>query len=352
MARKNAELLIAERDDTEIIDFFDTSTGKNTTEATDKAEALADALKDADDGYLTVHKSSGGNLPEEFVTRIPADKFDIGQIQDYLATHYGGGDYRVRLYIGKKIRANKLISIATPIDKSANSATPAGEAAGILSVVLNRLESQQKQMMMLMQQSQTQATSRTEFFQELILMKQIFGNDGGNKSTINELLGTIEALKTLGIQVGNQPEKEESDGFGTLLEKMAPLVEAAVSHPRQPTDEQKVNQMNMMQSAILKAKIEPFIKAAIKNSDPAIYADMLCDQMDEAQIKGYLLAPDSMDKLMTVDKRLPALRPWFELLVEHVKACLGMDSSVSGLYDNEETGIDDAPLGGDLPEHE
>jgi hypothetical protein len=352
MARKNAELLLAERDDTEIIDFFDTNTGtgKNTTEATEKAEALADALKDADDAYITIHKSSGGNLPEEFVSRVPADKFDVGQIQEYLLTHYGGGDYRVRLYLNKKIKQNKLFSIATPIDKTGT--TPAGEAAGILSVVLNRLESQQKQMMMLMQQSQTPPTSRTEFFQELILMKQIFGNDGGNKSTINELLGTIEALKTLGIQVGNQSEKEESDGFGTLLEKMAPLVEAAVSHPRQPTEEQKVNQMNMMQSAILKAKIEPFIKAAIKNSDPAIYADMLCDQMDEAQIKGYLLAPDSMDKLMTIDKRLPALRPWFELLVEHVKACLGMESTVSGLYDNEETGIDDAPTGGDLPEHE
>lgn len=342
MARKQTSQLLLndnERDDTTVIEFFDPTDGAGSTEASDKAEALAEALRESEDSFITIHRTLGtGNAPEEFVTRLPADKFDIGQIQSYLVDNYGGGDYRVRLYVRKKLRGNKLISIANPIDKHAT--TPTGDAANILSVVLQRMEAQNKQMMSIISTMNpaNAGGSRMEFLQEMMIMKQLFDN-GSKSSGVNDLLNAVDALKTLGLNVGGQQPEKEEDGFMQLLEKMTPVIEAAVSQPR-PDD--KAKNMNIMQSAILKSRIEPFIRAAAKNSDPAIYADMLCDQLDEATIKQHLTAVGAMDKLMQLDKRLPPLRPWFDQLAEHVKAILGMPSAVSDLYNENENDIQGA----------
>lgn len=98
------------------------------TDAERKTEDIWERLGGADDagtGYLTVHKvqSGGGGSTEQFVEKIPADKYDYDSLLEYLRETYKGGDYRVRLYVKHArgnyvMRGNRLASILKPDDRA------------------------------------------------------------------------------------------------------------------------------------------------------------------------------------------------------------------------------------------
>lgn len=348
---KNAQFM--PRDDIQLIEF-DTPIDQPHTDADDKADDLISALRDDKEAFVNVMRQPfGGNSRMEFVERIPADKYDYGQLMHYLGTTYGGGDYRLMVYASGKLKGNKLQSIAAKIKPDKQGVTAGGEAANILSTVLQQIEANNARMMQMMQQMATPQSNRTEMLQEMLLYKQLFDKPSGG---LGELTQAITALKELGVPIGNTIEHEKEEGFGDLLSKMTPAIEAIVTANNRmpPIDPQKArqSQMNMIQKVALKAKLEPFIKASLKKSAPEAYAEMLVDQMDESTLKQYIAAPTAIDDLCKLDPRIVANREWFVLLGEHVKAMLGMPSTVADLYDDEDSDITiETPEGDDL-EHD
>jgi hypothetical protein len=341
------------RDEVQLVEF-DTPIDQPHTDADDKADDLISALKDDKEAFANVMRQPfGGNSRMEFVDRIPADKYDYGQLMHYLATTYGGGDYRIMVYANGKLKANKLQTIAAKVKPDKGGVTAGGEAANILATVLQQIEANNARMMQMMQQMAAPANSRAEMLQEMLLYKQLFDKPSGG---LGELTQAITALKELGVPIGNTIEHEKEEGFGSLLEKMTPAIEALVTANNRmpPVDPQKArqSQMNMLQKVALKAKLEPFIKASIKKSAPEVYAEMLVDQMDEATLKQYIASPTAIDDLCKLDERIGVNREWFILLGEHVKAMLGMTSTVSDLYDDEESDITIETPEGDDFEHE
>lgn len=330
-------------DNIEVIDFFNADSGNTSTDAQSKAEAFASALKDDPESFVTIHRVMGaGNMPEQYCTRFPSDKFDVGQMQQMLSETFGAGDYRVRIYIKGKLRGNKLLSIAGKISHK-DLPNPTGEAASILETVLARMEAQNRQIMQLMAQQNQPQQSRKEMLEEMLMYKQLFGGDQ-KSGGLGELTSAIEALKTLGVKIGGEViEHEKEEGFGDLIEKMTPLIGAAINAPQQTSkidpELARKKQMNMVQKIAIKTQIAPFIKAASKNSDPSIYAEMLIDQIGETTATQYANNPAIINELATHIPDIAPHREWFNLLIEHAKAQLGIPSSVSHLYESSDSDI-------------
>jgi hypothetical protein len=203
------------------------------TDADVKTDAIAAALNDDPSAFINVSRQSdGGRSPMEFVGRFPADKFDFGQLQIHLQDNYGGGDYRCMLYVKGKVKANKLLTIASP--KMRNET---GDTALLLNRMMDRMEKMQNQIVTIMQDKNTGGNSRMEFMQELMMMKQIFANDQKQTgSGLGQLTEAVEVLKTLGVSVGGGDG--DSGGFSGLLSLAAPLLQKAMEAPQPITQPQ------------------------------------------------------------------------------------------------------------------
>lgn len=364
MARttSNTPLLIdGDSENIEVIDFFTEGMG-DTTDAQAKIEAMASALRDDSEAFLNIGKLSGtgANQPEQFCARVPADKYDIGQLNQFISETFGAGDYRVRLYAKGKVRANKLVTIAARVNNGDKN-TPHGEAAGILETVLARMEAQNRQMMeILSRQQSAPQTSRMDMLQEMMLFKQLFSSNEKPTGGVSQFLETVEGLKALGIQVGGAPiESEKEEGFGDLLEKMTPLIGAALQQNNTAQTAPKIDpsivrqrQVNMIQKVALKAKLEPFIKASIKKSAPETYAELLIDQIGEKTATQYAGDTTTLTQLAELDPRIAQNISWFSDVMEHVKAQLGMPSRFSDLYESDDSAIDSNTIDSESPDDE
>lgn len=324
-------------DDIEDVDLDFGQTQTETTNADNKADALVSALREDSTAYVNVLRQlSGGNSPMQFVERIPADKFDHGQLLTYLGSTYGGGEYRLMVYARGKLRANKLESIASKLMPEKHHNSPTGEAASILATVLDRIEASNRQMLEVLTR-QTQAPDRTAMIQEMLMFKQLF-SDNKPSGGLGQIQESITLLKELGIQVGGKSDDDDGESFTALLGKVAPLIVQAAQQPAQQPRPQQPQQPartpEMLLTFKIKAGLQPFLKAAAKNADHGVYAEMLLDQLPHEIIASHILPDDSLEKLIKIEPQVANFRPWFELLKEHVKAQLEIPSKVDHLYDD------------------
>jgi len=343
-------------DETVVYDSFDRldEAPRVKTDAEKKTDAFIEALNDDPSAFLNVSRQSlGGNSPMEFVGRFPADKFDFGELQAHLQKHYGGGDYRCMLYAKGKVRANKLLTIAEkikPLGTETNNGV--GDLSSMLNMVLTKMEAMQRENIQILQQQQSGGHSRKEFFEELLMMKQFF-DSGERAAQVNPIQQMRDVLALQEEMRGLIPDtqKDEDDGFGSLFEKLTPLIEAATKVPgqsyrpnpmeRQPNPTNPANnpkyqqqqQKNQQMNMLLKMGIATLVKAARNNSDHCSYAEMVINQVPRDVIKGLILAPDSLNKLAGINKEVANYESWFLDLREHIKAQLGMPSNVDDLYD-------------------
>lgn len=323
-----------DKENVTVVEFF---TDNLDTDADEKAAAMSEALRQGRDPYILIHRIlSGGNSPEEYVARFPADKFDFGQLQDYLAENYGGGDYRVRLYSSNRLvkAGNKLISIA-----NRKKPVQSNQGGDLVALILQKMDQQNQMLMNILQSKPKESNNRAEFLDELIKMKAIFGGGGGGGiDSVRDALGLI---KELGVPVG-EVQKEDA-GFSELLEKLAPLVihaqpQQVQPNPINPQDQQRRQQMNMQQMQ-LRIGIGQLLTAAKKNADPGHWATTVLDMIDMETVKGFVSEGDPVEKMANIAPEVGSYREWFKLLAEHLKAQMGLPSSVSSEYDDDDLGI-------------
>jgi len=89
------------------------------------------------------------------------------------------------------------------------------------------------------------------------------------------------------------------------------------------------------ENMILKMGIEMLLAYARQGSvhDQAI--DLIWSQVPESQIKSFLCQPDSIEKLIAINKGVAEYKDWFVNLGEHMKASLGMESKYAADYEND-----------------
>lgn len=358
MTNKTAQFIPAVQYDVEVDDIENDQ--EPLTDEEQKLSELVDALSSDSQAYVSVHREVTGQHQAEFIKRIPVDKFDHAQILENLRLEYGGGDYRLRVYVKGKIKSNKLFTIA-----HASITNKSGDENGTLKLVMDRMEKMQQQMMNLAHEAKSGGGSRMEMMQEMMLMKEIFSQPQNNHRSggIGEMLEMIEGLKALGVNIGGQEEKEEK-GFSSLLEMAAPLFLGGMQQPQQrqqiqhqqlqqPIPQQQIDpqiaakikqQQNEQKemSIALNFGLAQMIKAAAKNADPANYSGMIIDNVSEEVLMGFFKDAAGLQKLVALKPEIANHLVWFEELGEHVKAGLGLPSKVDHLYnDLEDDNLDE-----------
>jgi hypothetical protein len=334
------------------ITVIDTETEpQERTDADEKADALINALREDSAAFLNVTRQISPNSPEEFVGRFPADKYDFGQLQAFLQENYGGGDYRVRLYAKGRVKANKLIQIAHKLKPSnLPQANPTGDAAQILNVVLQEMRNSQEKMFQTLQQK---TESRSDLLKDLALFREVLGGNSTPVNPFEAMKPMLEFMTMMGFQPPGAVEPHEK-GFMDVLEKALPaflrgmqqqpaprMVRAQIPSPEQ-TPVYKPNPAEPLQSVPevdpqeqeLRQMLTILVKAARKNGDHYTYATMMFDQFDPAIIAQIAQTAGVVDMLGSVDPAVMEFRPWFLLLIEHLKAQLGLESEVASEYDD------------------
>lgn len=338
MATKPAQFIQAEAEDAE---FFEVMTTGPNGQATAQQKAFEDLISELgenpDDAAIHIYRqNTSGKTTMTLLEVFPVDQFDFVSLWSHVREKYGAGHYRIHVRKSGKLVANKLIEIEQPKVTDKPGVTPIGEASSILATVLERQEKMHQQMLALIQQSQQPQHSRQEMLQEMLMFKQLFDNGGnGGGNAIAQLRDTLTVLGELGINIGGASEEKET-GFGDLLEKMTPLLGAAMTQPQQP--QQKRDPM-FAQKMMLKNGIGQLMRAAAKNSPREVYADLVLDQLPENVVKEFITAPDAFEKLIKLEPRAAQFRPWFMDLAEHVKAALGMPSQYADLYGDDDDAI-------------
>lgn len=322
---------------------FDTMTPEEKTSQQRKLEQVIGGLNDkTDDAYIAVYKQLGtGKESMSLVNKWPIDQFDsVDDMLIYLRDNYGAGQYRVHVRVEGKLKANNLVSVAAPLEKTVDNAD------GAIGQVLLAMEQQNQRFMQLVNSLQNRGPSEDEqeekMLRKMMLYKQLFASDAPQAGGFKEILGTIEGLKQLGINVGvGGSSEEKEDSLVNILEKAAPIVTAALTQNAQnpqvqpkPNPQARHPDMNMIKKMQLKAGLGMLIKGAQSGGDPYDYAAMVGQQVDSATIKGFLDDPLNYQKVLSLDPACAAHKEWFDDLLEHVKAQNGRPSKFDGEYDD------------------
>lgn len=336
----DAQFLPLNSEDIDDISFDPIS--KTETEFDKKVEDFASSMSDlGNNGEILVKRQTGGGKdPMEHVGYFEPDEYSYGQLVEHLRNNYGGGLYRIYLRVNGRNKGNSLVRIAESKSTPENSRALAGH--GELSQILNVMREQNNQLMDAMKQPQKDPMAdMMQMFQMMTMMREAMGIQ--NQTPVNpleQLKDSMSILEGFGVTINGQAEKDEDDGFGGLIEKMAPLVTAAIQPKQsQPQQNPKSREKPMFGNIMLKAGINTLLKAAKKGSDPATYAEMILDQLPEDKVREFITSENSAKKLVEIVPQVGEFAEWFDTLSEHVKAQLGMESTVSDLYGDDENVI-------------
>lgn len=336
----------------------------DTLTAAEKAvnAAIEELSSSAEKGaFVSVYRQPGnGREPLEFVFTHPADLYSIDQIIDSLKLDYGGGKYRIFIKDEKgKIRANKLICIAEKISDP-NEADNVG-----LYGLLNSYMSKQDRMMQHFLKQNHSGHSRTEFFQEMILMKNLFNQNGNNNSNtfgqIKELVEAMTLIKDI------TPEAASNSGLVGIMRETVPLLtsiaNASLNAPgaqpgaqpevkpgAQPGAQFGVTQpMINIEYGLLKKAIE------FKNQGqtPEGVAEFIYEEIAPKfarKIEAIIILEKPLDKMAEFLPDVLAHHDWFLELIEWLRAYYGHSSMYEDRF-NDPTDLTNSEPATIIPSH-
>jgi len=89
------------------------------------------------------------------------------------------------------------------------------------------------------------------------------------------------------------------------------------------TEQVKQSEADQM-GIMLTMQVNNLVNQAAAGKDPALYADLIIDNMSEAQIREFLGRPDLKALLVSINPNVSNYWPWFEKLQSEVMAGLTM----------------------------
>lgn len=338
------------------VDTFEFDRSETKSEFDERMQEFANTMRDLGDNseILVKRQLASGKDPMEHVGSFQPDEYSFGQLLEHLRKNYGGGLYRIYLRAGGKTIGNSLVRIAAAVPSSGAPASVGGEVSQVVAQILGPLQAVQQQLLdyVKTQAAPVQASSRREWLEELVIMQKLFGgNGGGGGGGLSQVQEILDFLPRLGVTINGKTEKEE-ESFSDIADKFLPVVNrvldnqyrqnAAQRPPVVPSNQpQKTSESESMIAGILfKNAIKAALRAAQKKSDPALYADLIIDQLGEEKVREYLNDPGFAGKLIKMAPEIAQFASWFDELIDHAKAMLNMPSTVAHLYSAGESDID------------
>lgn len=320
---------------------------------------LADIAGDTS-AAVTVYRSAPNQKLKYLFKCHPGD-FSLEQLRD----EYGGGDFR--LYISKAgvLYKNVGVSVEPPrrVPEQVARQNPAPDMLEILRE-MQRQNMQDMQILLLKMAEAMRANTppidpvamQNQLLSQLATMKSLFTKDEGpRENPLDGILKGIELAKSLApTPVG------EANTTDVLLEAIKtfgrPLAEGvARMQDAQPAQPQQIDPARVQRApgtpdtskgesnvnTVLKMQLKMLVKKAQAGSDPALYADLILDNIPEPQVRAFLLQPSALDELVKLNADVATVRPWFEQLAAEITAALdGEEGGDEGeLIQSGENGI-------------
>lgn len=325
-----------------------------STEETEDIDAMEYLLSlGGEDGVrYRVDRMPSRDRPGEriaFCNNYSRETLNLETIRDT----FGGGTFRVTAYsAGSRYAGSKTVNIAELPKGPAPLVQQGPDLAALVSAVKGSGGSDPAMMGMFLQMMKSQGDMITAMVsrpppapppgptvQEIILMMREMNKDGGKEDTgaVSLLLKGIELGKE--FAGGGGGETGLMDVAGKGLEMLRPLIERQASQPAaeparpalappaaparpnnqpapaapQPETDPMLRQLNWLRNQM------PFLlQVAVKGADPAVYAQVLLDNLpdwfNDDDLLAQLRSPGAIDNLIMLDSRVGAYRAWFESL--------------------------------------
>lgn len=357
-----AELLGAD----DVIDV-DVGGRQPNTAAEQQEDEWADFLGTAGEtAVIYVYRQPGnGQSAFEFVDSFPADQFEPSALMKRLRQEFGGGNYRVQIRHGGRVKANKLMAVAAPLNLP-------GKQTGGDPALMAMLEEMREMRREMLAEKKAEHKSPLDQIKEMAalasVMREAFGV-GAQKSVLTELRDLMAIQSEFRGLMGGEEKEESGPGWvGPLLNALPTLLQAAMQRPvpvharpnpvpRRPVHDVKpesvkpegektvIDALNPHQKQLISQYLGKAVTAAQWGISSETVADKVLDAIDDKQseeIAGLLQVPNLLDEAIKLVPDIAAYRPWFEDVVEWLKAGLGLDSKYSGEFDDPEDEVVDA----------
>jgi hypothetical protein len=311
-----------------------------------------------DGAKVLVYRANPGNgrKVEAFLYECLPQEFSLTDLQQ----RYGTGDYRIRGYHLKGGRrtlfANQMVSIeapAAPVSAPAPAPAPApvSDPAALLSPIVSAMAQGFQELGRLIVQSAPKQPSRQEWLQELVMMRQVFGESkpgldpsqimalvqqgieiGKGQTPPEDMEGAmmLETVKQIGPLLGSlagkpslTPAMPVSGGapalphVPSLAAPAAPVVasSAPAAAPFNPSPEQDMR-------PLIAYAVNMLVAQAERGADPALYAEVVADQLPEETINELLARPDWLEMLAGFNPKVREHSAWFLQLADALKTIL------------------------------
>jgi len=367
-------------------------------EAYDPGASIASRLDEMDShgqAVFNVYEQLEGNTSKmPFLFTVPADQYSIEQLLSKIASEYGGGNYRVHLRGPTEAGSNQLIANQvfpvkapkTPPEPAKTAGTDTDKLLEYMRERDRKTDEQLQEMRRELNEARNRPANETDPFQAMEramgVMSQMHGmmpqgNNGAAKGKEKSLMEQIREAKEIS-EFFQSNSGEQSEFTSLLREGVGPLIELAKAQRGNPQNPQQgKTEMHAPESAtnnaaqpnnmdqIIGGHVQFLLKAAEKNGDPEVYADMVLDftpQEYYGQLHEFLSQPNAIDVLAQKVPPISQHGEWFTALQAAILSNLDVgdtggetDAHATPTGDNPTTGHRDPDRGsggphGDTPD--
>lgn len=311
---------------------------------TPEDQALLDAALElgasgASDAKITIRRLMP-NGDREVCFSCSPEEFSLDRIRE----EWGPGKYQIYGRKDKKFAFNRVITLAAPpprpkADREAET--------HLIRDLAERMERQQAAQFQQFRDLLALALSRQQaapaidpiamqknFLDQLQQARDLFAprNAGAGGGDAVELL--LKGI-TLGRELTPSTGADASDVLLEVVRKFGgPLAAAAMQTPPAAADPPAAAGVEGSRPAlpakdqtmmVLKMQLAHLVRKAKQGSAPGLYAELILDNLPEAQVREFIAAPDALDRLILLNPEVAAVRPWFEQLRAELEALLAGD---------------------------
>ncbi len=326
MAKRNRQTIVTDGDEDE--------EGADPALEVDELSQVLGELDSAGAVTIKVERMREGKRPE-YVGDMSPSGFTLAQLQE----RFGGGEYALTvLDSARRYVKRTTVAVAPPL----KPATPApAEATGmekLAQAITAQLQQQGQLLQLLVLQSRLggggaavtnpdPATMRRQLLEEMQLMKGIIGGGQsvGPDKVLELVMKGMEIAKETAGAGGDSWPAIAGKAIDVLGEPLAQLVQAQALAPAPAMTSQPGSgvAVGAEASALPRPQLKPVVNPMFKqylsfligkaaaDADPALYADLILDNVPEHLVRQFLADADPVAKLAAFDARVSQHAEWF-----------------------------------------
>ena len=341
------------------------------------AEDISDLQKDIDSQMNSIFQEFGGDDNDtEFKINVKRAMRDKGELEhcftctpqelpitERIKEEYGHGAYQIWIYKDGKIYKRRNLHIAKTLKPSVLVPVNGNQdVSQLISAMTESNRQQMEQLQGLVNQPQKQPLNILEiitaittvipvikdvlapapqvnqmdvFMKAATFMQDIKG-EGEKESNAFDMIGKLAQTFGPGImemssQLQNQQQISPQTQPQTQPQIQAQPPRSGTQIAPQPEQEKVMIADEQQELTQLKHQLGMLVAMAHAKKDPLLYADLILDQVPDAQIRRYILRDDVIPFLSNIEPNVQHFVPWFTEL----------HNAIAGAYEESEISLND-----------